>query len=496
MLHKELPFVFKKYLNTLLVVVPFAVSWFMYYEPITMTTESKQVSILVLATHFIVFYWLCHLMDGFRPSTAQLDELVFNQIISAAMTNLVSLVEIWMLSIHFPYLLPGILSFLAQCLIIPIICKYNFYSYYYLHKPLKTMIIKGVRRGAENLTSEKELQERFNIVSVMDIGDVLKDIDNLLKDMQVIFLFGVHSHERNIILKECTYRNIQLYIIPRVGDVVMSGTEEMHLLHLPILRSKRYNPTVEYRAVKRLVDILFSLLGLAVLSPIFLITAIAVKIDGGPVFYKQMRLTRDGKKFKIIKFRSMCVDAEKYSGAVLSAGQNDPRITKVGRVIRAFRIDELPQLINILRGDMTIVGPRPERPEIAEEYEKMLPEFALRLQAKAGLTGYAQVYGKYNSSPYDKLLMDLIYIAHPSLVQDLKIVLKTIKTLFDKESTEGVEQQGQSLAESMEGLEEYLPEKEKEECLPEKGKEEYLPVKEKEENQNECKADQRSDPQL
>lgn len=466
MLHKELPFTLKKYLNTLLVVIPFAVSWFVYYEPMTLTTESKQVSILVIATHFILFYWLCHLMDGFRPSTAQLDEMVFNQIISAAMANLVSLIEIWMLSIHFPYLLPGILSFLVQCCIIPIICKYNFYAYYYLHKPRKTVIIEGVRKGAEELINENEIQGRFKIEAVMDIGDVLRDLDAVLKDKEVIFLFGVHSHERNIILKQCTYRNIQLFILPRVGDLLMSGTEEMHMLHLPILRSKGYNPTMEYRAVKRIIDIIFSALGLVVLSPLLLVTLIAVKSDGGPAFYKQIRLTQNGREFEIIKFRSMCVDAEKLSGAVLSAGENDPRITKVGKIIRAFRIDEMPQLFNILRGDMTIVGPRPERPEIAAEYEKELPEFSLRLQAKAGLTGYAQVYGKYNSSPYDKLLMDLIYIAHPSLVQDLKIVLKTIKTLFDKESTEGVAQQGMSLAESMKGFEEYPPEKEKGDAKP------------------------------
>ena len=461
MLHKELPFVLKKYLNTLLVTAPFAVAWFLYYEPITLTTESKQVTILVLVTHFIVFYWLCHLMDGFRPSTAQLDEMVFNQIISAAITNVASVIEIWMLSIHFPRLYPVLLAFLAQCLIIPILCKYNFYSYYYIHKPKKTLIIKDVRRGAEDLLDEDELYGRFKVQATMDIKDVLKDL-SILDGMEVIFMIGVHSHDRNIILKECTYRGIQLYIIPRVGDLVMSATEEMHLMHLPILRSRRYNPTVEYRAIKRLIDLIFSAVSLIVLSPLMLVISIAVKSDGGPVFYRQTRLTQNGKKFQIYNFRSMCVDAEKKSGAVLSTGDKDTRVTKVGRIIRAFRMDELPQLVNILRGEMTIVGPRPERPEIAAEYEKMLPEFALRLQAKAGLTGYSQVYGKYNSSPSVKLLMDLIYIAHPSLVQDMKIVLKTIKTLFDKESTEGVQQEGMNMDEIGKQMEEYPPEQEDE----------------------------------
>ena len=120
------------------------------------------------------------------------------------------------------------------------------------------------------------------------------------------------------------------------------------------------------------------------------------------------------------------------------ASENDARITPVGKLIRAIRFDELPQLLNILKGDMSIVGPRPERPEIAAQYEEEMPEFSLRLQVKAGLTGYAQVYGKYNTSPYDKLQMDLIYIANQSVAQDVKLMLATVKVLFMPESTEGV----------------------------------------------------------
>ena len=185
-------------------------------------------------------------------------------------------------------------------------------------------------------------------------------------------------------------------------------------------------------------NIVISLFLLVVFSPFMLITAIAVKSDGGPALYKQKRLTQNGKEFYILKFRSMRVDAEKDGVARLSTGDKDDRITKVGRIIRAIRFDELPQIFNILKGDMSIVGPRPERPEISAEYEKDMPEFRLRLQAKAGLTGYAQVYGKYNTSPYDKLLMDLMYIAKPSIIEDLKICLFTVKILFEKESTEGV----------------------------------------------------------
>jgi len=231
---------------------------------------------------------------------------------------------------------------------------------------------------------------------------------------------------------------ITVYVMPKIGDIIMSGAKQMHLFHLPFLRVGRYDPAPEYLFVKRVFDIVVSACALIVLSPLMLAVAIAIRRDGGPAFYRQCRLTRDGKRFDVLKFRSMRVDAERDGVARLSTGDADPRITPVGHFIRKCRIDELPQLINILRGDMSIVGPRPERPEIAQQYETQLPEFSLRLQAKAGLTGYAQVYGKYNTTPYDKLQMDLMYIANPSFWEDLRIIFATIKILFLPESTEGV----------------------------------------------------------
>lgn len=219
----------------------------------------------------------------------------------------------------------------------------------------------------------------------------------------------------------------------------MAGADKAHLFHLPMLRVARYNPTPEYLIGKRIFDIVVAGIALIIFSPIMIILAIIIRMDGGTAFYRQKRLTKDGKVFEILKFRSMRMDAEKDGVARLSSGDADPRITKVGRFIRAVRFDELPQLFNILAGDMSIVGPRPERPEIAKEYKKTLPEFDLRLQCKCGLTGFAQVYGKYNTTPYDKLLMDLMYIANPSMAEDLKICFATVKILFEKESTQGVD---------------------------------------------------------
>ena len=273
----------------------------------------------------------------------------------------------------------------------------------------------------------------------------MKDLDRL-SDVKTVFLSGIHSHDRNIILKYCISKDICVFVIPRVGDTIMSGARHVHMFHLPMLQVSRYMANPEYLFMKRALDICLSLAALIIASPVMLITALMIKAeDHGPVFYKQIRLTKDGKEFKILKFRSMRVDAEKDGVARLSTGDRDSRITSVGHVIRKCRIDELPQLINILVGDLSICGPRPERPEIAAQYCREMPEFSLRLQAKAGLTGYAQVYGKYNTTPYDKLQMDLMYIAHPSLIEDLKIIFATVKILFMPESTEGISE-GQTTA--------------------------------------------------
>ena len=229
------------------------------------------------------------------------------------------------------------------------------------------------------------------------------------------------------------------------SDFLINGAKSMQLCAMPVLLCQRCSPAVWYLAVKRGADILLSIAALIALSPIMLATAAAIKLcDGGPVLYRQVRLTKNRREFYVYKFRSMRVDAEK-DGVARLASQEDDRITPVGKIIRKLRIDELPQLLCILKGTMTIVGPRPERPEIAEQYEKEMPEFSLRLQAKAGLTGLAQVYGKYNTTPYNKLQMDLQYIGSMGLVTDLKIIFATIKVLFTPESTEGVAQ-GQTTA--------------------------------------------------
>lgn len=434
---KKIPFAVVKMVNIVLLMIPFLICWTLYYEPRTTTVGSKQVSVLVMIIFFFICYYFGQRLDCFRVSILQIRNVIFGEVLATMITDIIMYILIWMLSIHLPNLIPGLITWGGQCVIGVIWAYVMHQSYFSTHPPLRTIVIYDERMGMENLIHTYGLEKRFNIKTVYPVESIMDKLE-VMEEFDAAFLCGIHSRERNIILKHCINHKIKLFMIPRIADVMMRGAEQIHMLHLPILKTQRYKPSIEYQIIKRTMDIVVSGIATIVLSPLFLITAIAVKSDGGPAFYKQKRLTKDGKVFEILKFRSMRVDAEKYSGAVLSAGENDPRITKVGRIIRACRLDELPQLLNILKGDMSLVGPRPERPELQKEIEKEVPEFGLRLQTKAGLTGYAQVYGKYNTTFYDKLLMDLMYISKPSILEDFTIMLATVKILTSKESTEGV----------------------------------------------------------
>lgn len=426
--------------------VPIAVCWYLWYAERIRSPFYNKGNWVVIAV-FVAVYFLCaRTYEAFLIDLSRTSDLAFSQVLSCLIADGVLFMVIWLLHKTFPAVWPLLLAFLCQALLTALWCKWA-RSWYFRHcPPENTVILYDSRRGMEDLIDQYGLDNRFRVTAAATVEKALAEELTILQGAQAVFLCGVQSHERNIILKKCIRENIAVYMLPRIGDVLMSGAQPRHLFHLPILCARRYNPQPEYLFCKRAMDIAVSGIALVVLSPVMLAVAAAVHFyDGGPCFYAQKRLTQDGKEFMVHKFRSMRVDAEKDGVARLSTGENDSRITPVGRVIRACRLDELPQLLDILRGDMSLVGPRPERPEIAAQYEKELPEFALRLQAKAGLTGYAQVYGKYNTTPYDKLQMDLMYIAKPGLLQDLHILFATVKILFQRESTEGVAQ-GQTTA--------------------------------------------------
>ena len=302
------------------------------------------------------------------------------------------------------------------------------------------LLIHGERDIEDILQKFASRKDKYRIVKCMDIKEGLWRIEEEIEvGYGAVVLWDIPTADRNRLLKYCYSRSIRVYMMPKIPDVLIKGSDQLHLFDTPIFLTREYALTVEQRIAKRLIDIICSLLLLLIASPFMLITAIAIKCyDGGPVLYKQVRCTRGAKEFMIMKFRSMRVDAEK-DGVARLAAKNDSRITPVGRFIRAVRIDELPQLFNILKGDMSFIGPRPERPEIIRQYMEEMPEFAFRMKVKAGLAGYAQVYGKYNTTPYDKLKLDLSYIENYSVWLDLKLMLLTLKILIKPESTEGIE---------------------------------------------------------
>ena len=424
--------------NAVLATLPFSVAWFFYYAGRTWSPFYFKGDWAVIGLFLFLYAVFGKVYDAFLVSLNQMFESVYSQSLAALFSDSVLYIVIWLLTKRLPSPIPLSVVFLCQAVLAVVWFQFASRWYFSVFPPKKSAVIYDMRNGLERLVEEYGLAKKFDIRLTLGAEECLRGI-SVLDGMDTVFLSGIHSHDRNIILKYCIEKGIEVYVIPRIGDTIMSGAKQMHMFHLPMLHTGRYSPSPGYLVIKRLTDIVIAVAAVILLSPAWLITAFAVKIeDGGDIFYRQCRLTKDGKEFEVLKFRSMVMDAEEDGVARLSTGDTDVRLTKVGRIIRKIRLDELPQLFCILRGDMSIVGPRPERPEIAQAYEKEMPEFRLRLQAKAGLTGYAQVYGKYNTTPYDKLQMDLMYIAHPGLAEDFRIILATVKILFLSESTEGV----------------------------------------------------------
>ncbi|MDU6552954.1 exopolysaccharide biosynthesis polyprenyl glycosylphosphotransferase [Finegoldia magna] len=429
-----------KLINVILITIPmliFLISNFWINEKI----KFAKASLIFCTAFFAILYSvLSHFYGGYKIQISKTSELVLSQILAIVVSSIItfilsSLIKHSILTI-IPLVATLILQFILAIIWVIIIKKW------FLNKnvQLRTLVLYNKRKNVIDLINQYKMNGYFKVVSYIDMENYKGNINDELEDIECIFIYDLDNEIRDSILKYSVKKDIKAYVLPNIGDILMFGAEKNHLFNLPIFSLMSYSPKIEYLIIKRLIDIVISLLFIVILSPIMLIIAILIKVeDGGDIFYRQNRQTKDGKIFKIIKFRSMIMDAEKDGVARLSTGENDSRITSVGRKLRALRLDEVPQLFNILKGDMSLVGPRPERPEISEQYEKNLPEWSLRLQAKCGLTGYAQVYGKYNTTNYDKLIMDLLYMSKPSLIQDLKIIFYTVKILFiNEKSTEGI----------------------------------------------------------
>ena len=408
-------------------------------------------NVVMVIIYLIVAFLFFSVLGGLKIGTLRRTNVMLSQMVGILCLHVVMYGQMILLYRGLPPVMPLMLLTVSEVILIYAFSYIFDFTLNVLFPPRELLVTYGEYPFQPICNKIESRKDKFLIGGSMNVSAgweaLQKEIDKF-KDGGVV-ISDVHSEMRNRILKYCYAKEIRVYITPKVSDILLRNAEPLHIFDTPLMLVRGSGLTIGQKFFKRLTDIVISLIMIVIASPFMLVAAILIKsYDHGPVLFKQKRLTEGRKEFYVYKFRSMIVDAEK-DGVARLASANDSRITPVGKFIRATRMDELPQLFNILKGDMSIVGPRPERPEIAEEYEKEIPEFAYRLKVKAGLTGYAQIYGKYNTTAYDKLKLDLMYIEGYHILIDFKLILTTIKIIFMKESTEGVEE-GQVTAGSSE----------------------------------------------
>lgn len=430
--------------------------WLVYCNPILKEPFFRKGNWLIAAVYLCFLSFLHTIYGGLKIYKFKTIHLIYSHTFTLVICNLVAYCQMSLIDkrFHEPYYF--LILTLLEIIIMFVWIYVCYYIYKYIFPPRRLVVVTG-ERPIFHMIGKMILRDDKYIVD--DVVNIDKGIDEVFKRIgryDGVIIGDIEAHERNLVLKHCYDINMRVYTVPKISDILIRSADELNLFDTPFLVSSAYGMQVEQMIIKRFIDIFGSIFLIIITSPIMIITTLLIKLsDNGPVFYTQDRLTQNGKVFKIIKFRTMRTDAES-DGVARLAGKRDERVSKFGRFLRSTRIDELPQLINILKGDMSIVGPRPERPEIAEQYEKLIPEFRFRLKMKAGLTGYAQIYGKYNTTPFDKLKLDLTYIRNYSLWMDLKLILMTPKVVFMKDSSEGVSD-GEITA--MSNMEDVLKEK-------------------------------------
>lgn len=392
--------------------------------------------------------------DGFKFGYMRLSDVLISQCIALFIANFITYWQLCLIANVVINPIP-MLILMAVDMVVALGCTYTYSVIYHrLYVPKKMVMIFGSSEAVSLKLKMDTRCDKYRICKLISVEEGFERICEQIVGFDAVVINDISAEMRNDILKYCYKHGIRTYVAPKVSDIIIRGAKSINLFDTPLLLVKGRGITLPQRVYKRVFDVVVCAFAMIIAAPIMLIVAIAIKIeDGGPVFYTQKRVSLDGKVFDILKFRSMIVDAEK-DGHSIPATDHDPRITKVGAFTRATRIDELPQLLNILKGDMSIVGPRPERVEHMEKYAVDIPEFDFRLKVKGGLTGYAQIYGKYNTSPYDKLRLDLMYIENYSFMQDIKLILMTIRIMLKKESTEGFDK-----AEELERLKQEMLEK-------------------------------------
>lgn len=429
-------------LNFGIMIALFAFVWYSFYSDLTATMMIngffKKGDILLVAVYAILMVAFTQLNGGYKVGDYRISEMIYANVISITFINIVSYMLIALIWRGFPNPIYLICLTIIQYVYAFFWSVYSNRLYFRIYKARTVIYFYQGDAPGLAIGKMKKLRGKYNVKKMVKV-DADFDFHEAIKGYKAAFLDRVDPETRKNCIGACYASNIRLYLVPTYDDVILESSSMVNLLDTPLFLMKNRGLTLEQMLVKRIVDLIICIPLFVITLPIMIVTGIMIHMeDKGPVFYKQVRLTLHGKKFHIIKFRSMRVDAEKDGKAVLMQ-KNDDRITKIGNFIRKCRIDELPQLINVIKGDMTIIGPRPERPEIAHEYYQTMPEFAFRLNGKAGITGYAQVMGKYNTTPYDKLTFDLMYLENYNFMFDIKIALLTFKTLLNLDATEGVE---------------------------------------------------------
>lgn len=393
---------------------------------------------MVAAIYVIFLIIFFYIYGGLKFGYLKCTSLILSQALATLCANALTYLEIVLLSAKFVNIVPMLILTIEEVMVIIVWAAVTTKLFAVIFPPRRILVLfeeydpKLMERKMKGRNDRYKIEQSQNIKEIEE-----EELHALIKKYDAVLIYDVHSTERNKILKFCYSESIRVYLTPKISDILIKSSETNHLFDSPLFLLRNNGFTFEQRVVKRIMDIVISVIVLILTSPIMVVTAIAIKAyDGGPVMFRQERCTINGKVFRIHKFRSMIVDAEK-DGRVIPATEKDPRITPIGSFLRKTRIDELPQMIDILEGNMSVVGPRPERVEHVKAYTEDIPEFAYRLKIKGGLTGFAQIYGKYNTTAYDKLKLDLMYIQNYSILMDIRLIFMTIKIMFMKESTEG-----------------------------------------------------------
>lgn len=417
----------------------YAYAWIGYYNRyILQTPFFRRGNWVIVLLYIVLLAFFMNTYGGFKIGYLKKTNLIYSQGISIIFSNIFVYFQIAVIDKRFVLPTYIILMTFADLAFVFALTLLFHYVYKHMFPPRKMLLIAGDKKDYHLRDKINSREDKYEICEEISYHLGIDELKSAIDKYDGVIVGDMPSHERNQIIKYCYNVDKRSYSVPKISDILLRSSDEMNLFDTPLLLSRNLGLTLEQQWLKRCEDIFFSAFMLIFFSPIFLIASIGIKsTDGGPIFYKQERLTKDGKIFMIYKFRTMVVDAEKKSGPVL-ASEKDSRILPIGRFLRATRMDELPQILNILKGEMSLVGPRPERPMLAKDIEEDIPEFSYRLKVKAGLTGYAQVYGKYNTNSYDKLKLDLTYIRNYSFLMDLKLIFMTPKIMLLKESTEGI----------------------------------------------------------